>query len=259
MNLLCAEGLPGAERVDIEACLVTLDRWAEKVRFETERHLYRAHDPRWAEHYRHSESCLRAEFLLQVLQEDCGVHYNLTRVRNPDFTDSRDLFIHGLIDCDNGGTCVSMPVLYVAVGRRLGYPLKLVLTKRHVFCRWETTDERFNVDPSGNGGIGFQDDDYYRTWPATIDEAAVVRGEYLKPLTPAEELAVFLAARGHCLYDTGRVAEARDAYAAACRLMPQSRDNQSFLEDVEARLAAYGQERRRQVIGRQRSGCGTRP
>lgn len=238
INLLCAQGLPGADKLDIEERLATLDRWAEKVRSETERHLYRVYDPRWAGHYRHSESYLRAEFLAQVLQEDCGVRYNYTRYLEPDFRNSKDLFIHGMIDCDNGGTCVSIPVLYVAVGRRLGYPLKLVLTKRHVFCRWDDgKGERINVDPSGNGGIGFEADDYYRTWPATISEEAVASGEYLKSLTPSEELAVFLEARGHCLHDNGRVAEACEAYAAACRLMPQSLDAKGFLEEAERELA----------------------
>ncbi len=40
-----------------------------------------------------------------------------------------------MIADDNGGTCVSMPVLYTAVARRLGYPVKLVLAKGHAFCR----------------------------------------------------------------------------------------------------------------------------
>ena len=251
-------GLPGAENLDIKGCLTTLDRWVEKVRFETERHLYRVHDPEWAEHYRHSESYLRAEFLLQVLQEDCGVHYNHARIRDPDFTDSRDLFIHGMTNCDNGGTCVSMPVLYVAVGRRLGYPLKLVLTKRHVFCHWEGRGERFNFDGAGEG-IGCHDDDFYRAWPASISEEAVARGEYLKLLTPAEELSVFLAARGHCLFDTGRLEEARQAYAAAFHLMPQSRDHQSFLAGADAALAAQRQEQRRYFTGQRWTGNGTRP
>jgi hypothetical protein len=238
MNLVCAEGLPGSENLDIDERLATLDRWAEKVRFETQRHLYRAHDPQWAEHYRHSASYVKAEFLAQVLQQDCGAHYNYARIRDPDFRNSKDLFIHGMIDSDNGGTCVSIPVLYVAVGRRLGYPLKHVLTKRHVFCRWDDgRGERFNVDPSANGGIGFEGDDYYRTWPAQISEDAVARGEYLKSLTPGEELAVFLECRGHCLYDTGWLPEARDAYAAVCLLMPQSGDAQGFLELADGKLA----------------------
>ena len=63
MNLLCAVGLPGAEKLDIDQALATLDQWAKKVAFETDRHLYRVTDPRYADHYRHSEAYLRAEFL----------------------------------------------------------------------------------------------------------------------------------------------------------------------------------------------------
>jgi hypothetical protein len=32
LNLLCAEGLPGAERLDVDHCLSTLDSWANAVR-----------------------------------------------------------------------------------------------------------------------------------------------------------------------------------------------------------------------------------
>jgi len=117
-NLHCADGLPGAEKLDIGRCLATLDEWAGRVKSVTERYLYRVHDPRWAEHYKYSQAWLRIELLAQVLQEDCGVHYNMERVRNIDFKNSKDLFIHGMIDDPNGGTCVSMPVMYVAVGRR---------------------------------------------------------------------------------------------------------------------------------------------
>ena len=42
--------------------------------------------------------------------------YNKQRVRDVDFKNSRDLFLHGMVGGASGGTCVSMPVLYVAVG-----------------------------------------------------------------------------------------------------------------------------------------------
>ena len=143
MNLLCAAGLPGAKKLDINHALATLDKWAKRVAFETDRHLYRVTDPRYADHYRHSEAYLRAEMLVQALCEDCGVKYDLTARHNFSFKDSRAAFIHGMIPAKGqtmadtpGGTCASMPVMYVAVGRRLGYPLKLVATKGHVFVRW---------------------------------------------------------------------------------------------------------------------------
>ncbi len=41
MNLLCAEGLPGAENLVIPNALTTLDQWAARVKQETDRQLYR--------------------------------------------------------------------------------------------------------------------------------------------------------------------------------------------------------------------------
>ncbi len=198
VNLRCAEGLPGSENLDIQSCLATLNQWTQRVRFETERHLYRAHDPKFAKHYRNSEAYLRASMMIQVLQEDLGVKYNMERVRDIDFTKSQDLFIHGMIGHDNGGTCVSMPVLYTAIARRLGYPIFLTTAKAHVFCRWDDGKERFNIEGSGNGFSAF-DDEHYMKWPKPISPEEVEAGYYLKSLSPGEELAVFLSARGHCL------------------------------------------------------------
>ncbi len=65
------------------------------------------------------------------------------------------------------------------------------------------------------------DDDYYKGWPQPITEAELETGRFLRSLTPAEELACFLAARGHCLLDTGRRPAAAEAYAAAHRLVPE--------------------------------------
>ncbi len=134
LNLRCAEGLPGAEKLDIEQMLATLDRWAARVRHETDRHLYKyRQNPK---EFNNSEGFYRMMALITVLQQDFKVHYNPDRIRDIDFRRSQDLFIHGMIGSDNGGTCVSMPALYTAVARRLGYPVYLVTAKEHVFCRW---------------------------------------------------------------------------------------------------------------------------
>jgi hypothetical protein len=236
MNLLCATGLPGAEKLDIAKCLARLDEWAERVREVTGRHLYRAHDPRWAEHYKHSENWLRVEFLAQVLQEDCGVHYNMQRIRDIDFGNSKDLLIHGMIDDPNGGTCASMPVLHVAVGRRLVYPLRLVLTKGHVFCRWDDGKERFNIESTGEGGTDSYPDEHYKTWPMKWTEAEKKADCYLISLTPAEELACFLGSRGHCLLENGRITQARYTYAIARRLAPMDPAYPSWIRMAEDRL-----------------------
>jgi hypothetical protein len=226
MNLLCAEGLPGAEDLDIPAALRKLDEWAAKVKSETQRHLYRVTDPKFAEHYAHSEARLRAEFLVQCLQEDCGVRYNPDRIYNPDFRDSRDMFLHGMLPGANGGTCASMPVMYVAIGRRLGYPMKLVAAKEHLFCRWDDGKDRFNIEGGGNGGVDYPPDEYYRTWPKPLTDADMATGVFLTSMSSAEELAGFLLHRGTCLHQNGRQPEARAAFAEAHRLQP--RDANTF-------------------------------
>jgi len=146
------------------------------------------------------------------------------------------MFIHGMIDSNNGGTCVSMPVLYTAVARRLNYPVKLVLAKAHVFCRWDGSyrggrHERVNVEAT-NDGMNAHPDSYYRRWPHPISEEEIDRGEYLRSLDPLEEVALCLATRGYCLEDTGKLDEAREVYAKAAELAPDCGAYQAHLAGV---------------------------
>lgn len=233
MNLTCAMGLPGTEGLDVHRYLDLIEKWASLVQSETRRHRYRVKDPRFAAHYGHSQAKFCAEMLAQVLQEDCGVRYNAERILDPDFRNPKDLFIHGMIEDSNGGTCVSMPVLYAAVGRRLRYPIRLVLAKAHVFCRWEHSATKFNIEISG-AGCSFPLNEHYRSWPHPIDEAEVANNEFLVSLSPAEELAAFLAARAWCLEDTLRVNEAVEAYEAAVRLHYRFKSYRVFLASLLA-------------------------
>jgi hypothetical protein len=228
-NLCCAVGLPGAEGLNLESCLRTIDKIAQHVRIETELHYYRFLEQ--PAEYENSQGYFCILMLITVLQQDCGVRYNPARVRDPkfqdpncfepDFSDSRDLFIHGILD-GPGGTCASMPVLTVAVGRRLGYPLRLVEAPGHLFARWDDptgvfngVPDRFNIDCSGRG-FACHSDEHYKTWPRAWTKHEEQSGCYLKSLTPREEIAVFLATRGHCLWDNGRLGEAIRAYGMAC-------------------------------------------
>lgn len=238
LNLLCAVGLPGAEGLSRSAAAGTLDGWAARVASETDRYFYKFRQK--PTDYNNSEAYFRILTMVTVLQQDFHVRYNPERIAAPDFRDSKDLFLHGLLPSSLSsqpstlnsprGTCVSMPVLYVAVGRRLGYPLKLVTTKAHLFARWESADgkERFNIEAT-NQGLNCFPDEYYRTWPVPMTDDEMKRSRYLKSLTPAEELAVFLSSRGHCLEAAGRLAEAQVAHAHAHALAPSSPQYLAFL------------------------------
>jgi len=258
LNLLCAHKLPHSETIDLDRIEDWLDEAARQVRLVTDRHWYRFE--RSPESFKWSPAYFRCSFMLQVLQEDFGVKYNPKRAvdsdfqnamcMNPDFRDSRDLFIHGIIDGE-GGTCCSMPVLYAAVARRLGYPLKLVEAPGHLFCRWEDPDgsilgtpEIINIEGSGNG-ISTYPDEYYRTWPKPWSDKDKAADCYLKSLTPAQELAGFLATRAECLTDCGRTTEAVQAYVWAISLAPSDIRYRSQLGKLTKRIGDAAQDRQR--------------
>jgi hypothetical protein len=235
-NLICAAGLRGSQELDIDAALDRIDAMAYHVDAEIRRNYHRfLANPAEAQHSQ-AKYCIL--MLVTVLQQDFGVKYNPERIRNPDFRDAGDLFIHGMLG-GKGGTCASMPVLYTAVGRRLGWPLRLVHALGHVFCRWDDPEgrhpfgrERFNLEATGQGA-NFFTDDYYRTWPAPLSDDLIEKYGYLKSLTPANELASFLVLRGHCLEDNGQIAKACEVYKASCRWAPADPLYRAFWEHAE--------------------------
>jgi hypothetical protein len=246
VNLLCAEGLRGSGKLDIDTTLDRLDEFATRVRMETDRNMHRF-DSNPSE-YQKSKPYYRMLMLVSVLQQDFGIRYNPERVTpvgvfepsDKFFADSRDVFLHGLTGEPSMGTCSSLPVLYVAVGRRLHYPLSLVGAKCHLFLRWEDQTTRLNIE-GASLGMNTYDDAHYRAWPYPMSAGEEKENHYLKNMTAAEECAVFLSTRGQCLMAAGRLDEAIAAHEAAARLTPDSRFFQTILNfarrDVAARRA----------------------
>ena len=234
MNLLCAERLPGAEDLKVDETLVTLDNWAQHIKSETDRNFHHfQEDPAY---YYNSEAFYKMLMMAVVVYEDFGVRYDPKWIAKPSeiqgndhfFANSRDIFIHGLLGPARIGTCSSMPILYIALGRRLGYPLKLVTTKEHLFMRWESSTERFDMDATAKG-LNKYDDEYYRQFPFPITEKEIKENGYLESLSPQEELSVFLSIRGACLTEAGRLAEATESFNVAHQLAPRWKGNQVLL------------------------------
>lgn len=276
INLLCAQNLPDAKDLDIDGILATLDQWAAHVERETNRNLYKFYKN--PAEYDNSEARWRMAVLVTVLQQDCGVHYNLERVHEVDFTHSEDLFIHGMVkpgmmpvqavsdpegaqvlhDSTNGGTCISMPVVYTATARRLGYPVSLSMTKAHIFCRWDGTSsgghanpryrDYFNIEGSSRG-FNLRDDAYYLTFPEKISPDYAAANDFLESQTNLEALAGFLATRGHYLLDIGWTPEAYNAYTAAVRRHPGQPQYRQFMKHAHAQ---WDREQQRLAAGNPR-------
>lgn len=218
VNLACADGLPGSESLNIAACLATLDQWASRVRRYT-RDAWNDYQ-RDPEQYNRQRGFFRFLCLVTVLKHPngLGVGYAEDAIGKFTFTDSRDDLLHGVLT-HRRGTCASLPVLYVSIGRRLGYPMYLATAKNHVLCQWVNEDgSRLNLEGSCPGGGQIVEDGYYHTWPQRMSATERASGHYLRGLTPAQELALFLETRGHCLADNRRFDEARKTYQDAYRV-----------------------------------------
>ncbi len=239
MNLLCAEGLRGSENLNVTDCLATLDKIAASVKYETTRAYYKFREH--PEKFNHSEGYFDMMMLATVIQQDFNIHYTPAHIEMPGqahesdnsfFADSKDVLIHGLARSNGLGTCSSMPVFYVAVGRRLGYPLKLVKAKGHLFARWDEGSRSFNIECTSVGFVSHADE-VYRTWPAPFTPEEEKSESYLKSLTPVQELAVFLTIRGACLRSSGDLFKAVIALAQAFYKEPQSVGNQKLFARAE--------------------------
>lgn len=238
VNLACTRGLPGSEKVNVARCLETLDRWACRVGRLT---AWAAFD-RNPGHWNHSRGIYRMHVMMCVLQREFGVRYKPLMIPENAKFGFDECFIHGIIQGE-GGTCGTLPVVYVAAGRRLGYPLKLVAAQAgkwgHLFVRWdEPGGERFNIEMS-NGSLDCPPDDYYRTGRYTTHPAWEESGAILKSMTPREELADFLAQRSACWLDAGKPRQQAESLAWACALAP---DNVLYRVFFDQALDAWNDE-----------------
>jgi len=234
MNLLCAEGLVGSDQLDVEKDLAIIDQWATQADQDLQRFtpLYHTHPEKFPDV--HSESEWKMYVLFGFLRERQGIGYNpeLKAIfakgygyieDHPDEfrLDARDTFLNGIVE-RRMGVCSSLPAIFVAVGRRLGYPLYYVHTKGHSFVRWDDGKERFNVETT-RSFFTTPHDDYYERWPYRISKQDQADFGYLKNQTPQQMLAGFLQDRCACLYASGRVKEGNQAFEAAAALTSEYR------------------------------------
>ena len=246
INLACAEGLYGAEALDIGKCLRQLDEWAiEAAELLNRREFMFYSTP---EKTSHSINRWRCAALVQFLSQIVGLSYNPALKHRGTgqpydtsyFRNSKDFFIHGLITETNRGTCASMPVLFTAVARRMGYPIKLATTRNHLFARWDDgmTNEVFNIELTDKYAE-FKTDDFYKTFPATLNSGEVERQGYLISLPPERELSAFLHLRAMCLWDHGKLEDARKSFLQSASLDPkykkQGYDNY-YVVEVERQI-----------------------
>jgi hypothetical protein len=240
-HLACADGLPGSDNIDLPRCHNIVTEWAEGVKPYTNLLLAKGVKVEPDD----TEAKVRIRAMIQFLWRGAGLRYNPAKRAEDCVWELPDAFVHGALYGD-GGTCGTLAIVYAAVGRRLGYPVKLATSRSpkwgHVFCRWEDPNgEVFNFEANSTG-VGFMSDDHYREKGLTPEVEK--GGLFLKSLTPRQELAMFLSERATQAYECGRLFECVDAWAYAWSLSPE---NVIYLNTLEDRYEKWQEDLNRRT------------
>ena len=246
-NLACARGLDTIEPNAFSSYLALIDRIAETVDKETKRclRIFRIKPAQ----FHHSEPVYRMMTMEHVFRKRFGIQYDpmvQDRVKqNGNFRsdDSREIFIHGILSEKRTGTCSSLPTFAIAVGRRLGYPLKLVLVPNHTLYRWDDGEQQINFQHTRAGGEIYPDE-YFRTWPHRWTEQDYQINSrskiWLHSLTPKQEISKFLCNRAIMMNDRSRWEEAYEAIAAAERYCPSNPACEPIRMEIDRRKFVVG-------------------
>lgn len=195
MNLVVAKRIPCFKELDIGHYTRLADQWAADIRHRL---------PGAEAHFRRSPGNWKNDIRFFRLGIVCWYIDEVLRITYPDeladaedgiYADPTNVFLNGLID-RRQGSCASMPVLHVAIGWRLGWPVSLACAGTHLFCRYDDGEVIHNIEATafGRGGFRSHPDEYYRQ-QYRIPEIAVACGSDLRAVNPREMLGLFIAIR----------------------------------------------------------------
>ncbi len=228
-NLIVARGIPGLEHLDITAYAKTVDDWAARIDaankvsepFCKDEPTYKVSREFW----------MAGGMAVMLAGPRFGISYTS---ENLDAAHPEQQFIHGVIDTRRG-TCATMPVLYMAIAHRLGWPIHAVVSRDHMWARWDDGipphkgGQRFNLEATNaessgaEGSFASLTDEQYAKWLET-PQAFIDRGSDMTSLSPRQLLGVFLQSRAGYWRARGDRVHQESDLALAVKCFPQNID-----------------------------------
>jgi tetratricopeptide (TPR) repeat protein len=142
-------------------------------------------------------------------------------------SDPNSLFLHIVMDRKQG-YCLSMSVLYLSIGERLGIPLYGVVVPGHFFVRYDDGRVRFNIETTSKGGNA-SDEHYIKKFKVPRLNG---RNIYLKNLTKIQTLGCFFNNLGNSYSDVGDVESALRAFELAVEINPTLSESRANLANI---------------------------
>jgi tetratricopeptide (TPR) repeat protein len=144
-----------------------------------------------------------------------------------DANDSENLFLHSVMDRKRG-YCLSLSILYLSIGERLGLPLYGVVVPGHFFVRYDDGRARFNIETTAKGG--YASDEHY------VDKFKVPKGKgesiYMINLNKKQTLGCFFNNLGNSYSNINDVERASSAFESAVEINPSLAELRSNLGNV---------------------------
>ncbi|MHC4360790.1 MAG: tetratricopeptide repeat protein [Planctomycetota bacterium] len=147
---------------------------------------------------------------------------SIDKADNPD-----DLFLHSVLD-KKRGYCLSLSILYLAVGERLGLPLYGVVVPGHFFVRYDDGNRQFNIETTSKGALT-NDEHYIEKFKVPQNQADNI---YMANLSKLQTLGCFFNNLGSVYIDTGNTESALLALERAIEINPTLSETRVNLGNV---------------------------
>ncbi len=114
-------------------------------------------------------------------------------VADPEVLKTENRYLNGILDTKKG-SCVTLPLLYLVIAQRLGYPVYAVSAPDHLFLRYvDPKLKEQNIEATGGGGY-IADEKYREDLIGNTKD--IKSGSYFKTLTYREFMANLLVQNG---------------------------------------------------------------
>jgi len=141
-------------------------------------------------------------------------------------SDPNDLFLHSVLD-KKRGYCLSLSILYLSLGERLGLPLYGVVVPGHFFVKYDDGRVQFNIETTSKGGSA--PDEHYITKFYVPEEDDSI---YMKKLSKVQTLGCFLNNLGNSYCDIGDRESALLALETAVEINPSLSESRANLGNL---------------------------
>ena len=130
-----------------------------------------------------------------------------------DANNAEDLFLHSVLERKRG-YCLSLSILYLSIGERLGLDLHGVVVPGHFFVRYDDGRVKFNIETTSGGK--FASDEHY------LEKFKVPDGDniYMTNLTKRQSLGCFFNNLGNSYISVNNTPAAKKAFDNAIDIAP---------------------------------------